>query len=69
MSTITLPLSTSSERSRLLAVDLMRRRALERLYERRAVVETLIQSLEEYQELREARLSRPVDFTDVRKCS
>jgi hypothetical protein len=69
MSTITLPPSTSSERSRLLAVDLMRRRALERLYERRAVVETLIQSLEEYRELREARLSRPVDFTAARKCS
>jgi len=69
MSTITLPPSTSSERSRLLAVDLMRRRALERLYERRTVVDTLIQSLEEYRELREARLSRPVDFTAARKCS
>jgi hypothetical protein len=69
MTTITLPTSTSSERNRILAVDLMRRRALDRLYERRAAVETLIQSLEDYQKMREARLSRSVDFTVARKCS
>jgi hypothetical protein len=69
MTTINLPPSNSSERSRILAVDLMRRRALDRLYERRAAVETLIQSLEDYQKIREARLSRSVDFTAARKCS
>ena len=46
---IILPLPSSPERSRLLSVDLIRRRALERLYRRRYAVEGLIQSLEEYQ--------------------
>jgi hypothetical protein len=69
MATISLPTSNSSERSRILAVDLMRRRALDRLYERRAAVETLIQSLEDYQKIRDARLTQSVDFTAARKCS
>jgi len=38
----------SAERSRLLMTDEMRRRALQRLYERRSAVDHLIQSLEEY---------------------
>jgi len=47
--TITLPHPSSPERSRLLSVDLIRRRALERLYRRRVAVEELIRSLEDYQ--------------------
>ena len=50
---ITLPHPSSPERSRLLSVDLMRRRALERLYRRRVAVEGLIRSLEEYGHARE----------------
>jgi hypothetical protein len=46
---IILPPPSSPERSRLLSVDLIRRRALERLYRRRYAVEGLIRSLEEYQ--------------------
>jgi len=46
---IVLPPPSSPERSRLLSVDLIRRRALERLYRRRFAVEELIHSLEEYQ--------------------
>jgi len=38
----------SAERSRLLVTNEMRRRALQRLYERRSAVDHLIQSLEEY---------------------
>ncbi|MGA2040979.1 MAG: hypothetical protein ABSH42_17010 [Bryobacteraceae bacterium] len=46
---IILPPPWSPERSRLLSADLIRRRALERLYRRRFAVEELIHSLEEYQ--------------------
>lgn len=46
---IVLPPPSSPERSRLLSVDLIRRRALERLYRRRFAVEELIRSLEGYQ--------------------
>ena len=67
--TITLPQSNSPERSRLLAVDVVRRRALDRLYERRAAIETLISSLEEYQSLRETRAASPLEFIAARKCS
>lgn len=46
---IILPAPSSPERSRLLSVDLIRRRALDRLYRRRVAVEGLIRSLEEYE--------------------
>lgn len=46
---IILPPPSSPERSRLLSVDHIRRRALERLYRRRFAVEELIRSLEDYQ--------------------
>lgn len=69
MTTITLPTSNSSERSRLLDVDMMRRRALDRLYERHAAIESLIQSLEDYQRFKETRTSSPLDFIATRKCS
>jgi hypothetical protein len=70
MTTIALPTSTSSERSRLLTVDTMRRRALARLYERRTAVDDLIQSLEDYQRTHDARVATtPEDFIAARKCS
>jgi len=50
---IVLPPPSSPERSRLLSVDLIRRRALERLYRRRFAVEELIHSLENYASARE----------------
>ena len=55
--TITLPPVSSSERNRLVAADAIRRRALERLYERRETVKTLIAALEGYQRSRETRLA------------
>ena len=58
--TITLPAVSSSERNRLLSVDSVRRRALERLYERREAVKNLICALEGYQGSREARLAQCV---------
>jgi hypothetical protein len=58
--TITLPPAYSFERNRLLAVDPIRRRALERLYQRREAVKNLISALEEYQRTRAARLERCV---------
>jgi hypothetical protein len=45
-------------RSRLMPVDSIRNRALDRLYERREAVHQLIRDLEGYQKLREARLAR-----------
>ena len=42
---IALPAPSSAERIRLLSVDAIRRRALERLYERKDAVEDLIRSL------------------------
>jgi hypothetical protein len=66
---ILLPAADDSERSRLLAVDMIRRRALERLYQRRNAVENLIQSLEDYQRVREARTASAVSFNASRKCS
>jgi hypothetical protein len=69
MMPILLPVAHASERSRLLAVSVIRRRALERLYERRKAVESLIQSLEDYQRVREARVASPVYLNASRKCS
>jgi hypothetical protein len=61
--TITLPPVSSSERNRLLTADSIRRRALERLYERRETVRTLIAALESYQQSRETRLAQCITFT------
>lgn len=67
MMPILLPQVDAAERSRLLAVDTIRRRALKRLYERKSVVDHLIQSLESYQECESVA---PVfEFSAVRKCS
>ena len=61
----TLPATSSAERSRLLNVNALRRRALERLYERRAAVDDLIQSLERYQDSTEGRRAPCIQFSAV----
>lgn len=63
--TITLPPVCSSERNRLLAADSIRRRALERLYERRETVRTLIAALEGYQQARETRLAQCISLSTI----
>jgi hypothetical protein len=55
MKLIAIPAPSSLERSRLLSADLIRRQTLARLYERRAAVEDLIRSLEDYQRANEPR--------------
>ena len=67
--TITLPHASTEERSRLLSMDLIRNRALDRLYERREAVQNLISALEDYQRSREARMAQCISFTSLRKCS
>ena len=69
MAPLPLPLASSAERSRLLCVDSLRRRALERLYERRAAVDELIQSLERYQSANEGRRAPVIEFTAGSKSS
>jgi hypothetical protein len=69
MMPILLPAADASERSRLLAVDMIRRRALQRLYERRAAVDSLIHSLEDYQRMKNSHVAVPLNFSDARKCS
>lgn len=60
---IPLPAPASAERYRRLSVDALRKRALERLYERRSALQTLIQALEEYERSREVRRAHCVDFS------
>ena len=67
--TITLPPVSSAERNRLLAADSIRRRALERLYERRETVRTLIAALEGYQRAREMRMAQCIAFTTSQRMS
>ena len=64
-----LPHPSTEERSRLLSMDLIRSRALERLYQRRAAVQNLISALEDYQKSREARMAHRISFSSLRKCS
>ena len=59
--TIPLPLASTEERSRLLSMDLIRSRALDRLYQRRDAVQNLIRALEDYQGSRKARLARSAE--------
>jgi len=54
---VVLPHASTEERSSLLSMDLIRSRALERLYLRRDAVENLICALEDYQESRDARIA------------
>jgi hypothetical protein len=63
--TITLPPISSAERNQLLAVDTVRRRALERLYERREAVQDLISALETYQQSRQARMAQCLTFSSL----
>jgi hypothetical protein len=46
----------------------VRRRALERLYERREIVSELISVLEKYQDQRRGRLAPCIDISVARKC-
>jgi hypothetical protein len=67
--TIVLPHPSTEERSSLLSLDLIRNRALDRLYERREAVQSLIRALEDYQKSREARMAQCISFSSLRKCS
>jgi hypothetical protein len=69
MPLVTLPSADSAERTRILAVNEMRERALERLYERRAAVEDLIRSLEIYEKAQSPSMAECLDFSSGRKCS
>jgi hypothetical protein len=62
-------LSTSAERSRAMSGDDIRRRALERLYERRHAVEVLIRSLEGYEQCHKPCATASIDVSAARKCS
>ena len=63
------PISSYAERNRIRASDTVRQRALERLYERRATVDELIDVLERYQQGREQSLAPCIEISAVRKCS
>lgn len=69
MPVVTLPEPDSAERSRLLGVDEIRRRALERLYARRTAVDDLIESLERYQRAQGGPVAECVEFANGWKCS
>jgi hypothetical protein len=60
--------SSSAEAVRVSSADAMRRRALERLYERRNAVEDLIRSLEGYEKFHKARAAACIDISAARKC-
>jgi hypothetical protein len=66
---ITLPAPSSAERARLLSVDVIRRRALERLYERRDAVEDLIRSLEGYEQCHKVCAAECIKLNAARMCS
>lgn len=57
-----------AERSCFLSVETIRRRALQRLYDRRAAVEQLILSLERYQQARQQRQAECMEFSAERRC-
>ena len=72
MTPLMLPSPASPERSRLLPVDVLRRQALARLYERRETVDNLIRSLENYQRSQSGTKSACLNIDDIsarRKCS
>ena len=58
LGTMVLPHTFTEERSRLLSMDLIRSRALDRLYQRRDGVQNVIRALEGYQKSREARMAQ-----------
>jgi hypothetical protein len=59
----------SAERKRALAADEIRKRALARLYARRAAIEDLIQSLERYQRLQDTSMAECLGFSTERERS
>jgi hypothetical protein len=65
---ITLPQPSSAERNRLLPADAVRRRALERLYERREAVRDLIRALEDYQKSQQTCVVQCISFNVGRRC-
>ena len=69
MTPLTLPPPASTARSRLLPVDVLRRQALERLYERRDTVDNLIRSLEDYQRSKAETHPACIDISVRRRCS
>lgn len=69
MTPLTLPSPASLDRSRLMPVDLLRRQALARLYERRDTVDNLIRSLEDYQRSQSGVPSACIEITARRRCS
>ena len=60
---------TSSSPSRNRDSESMRRRALERLYERKAAVDGLIQSLENYERSLKGSVAGFVRLNELPKCS
>jgi hypothetical protein len=64
-----LPAVASIERTRLIPADFIRRRALDRLYERKAAVEDLIRSLEVYERSTNLHPGECVPFSGPLKCS
>jgi hypothetical protein len=52
-----IPFAFSAHRRRLLSADVIRQRALDRLYQRRAAIDELIRALEDYQRIREVRIA------------
>lgn len=69
MMPLVLPQAESAERSRLLSVNHLRQRALQRLYARRDAVDDLIRSLENYSRAQETEESGCLEFSSGRKCS
>jgi hypothetical protein len=65
---IPIPAPCSEERRRLISADFIRTRALERLYERKSVVEKLIRSLEDYQEVNGPKRAECIEFSGPQRC-
>lgn len=68
MSVTVLQQGFTEERNRVLSYNLSRRRTLDRLYERKAVIDDLIRSLEEY-ERAGANRAECIPFTAPQKYS
>ena len=66
---IALLASSSAERVRVSSADAIRRRALERLYERRDALEDLIRSLEGYEQCHKASAAACIDISAAWRCS
>jgi hypothetical protein len=60
---------STSKRNPTADSETIRRRALERLYQRKTIVDELIESLERYEESRDIGLPSGVSISGMRKCS